>query len=414
MTTLHSRRKRRELARERLQMASKGLLQPGSPNARRKSTVSLSLTMAEVDEMVAAAEAEQPMSAGLEPRPGGLDLLLNQLHTLTIVFTKLAFPVPYLFAAGSPIATFLTMRGASAQPTDPCHGPHLLPPNTRVFNIFHSVDPLAYRLEPLIFSSERQPAVPVGPWPPKAPSLLSTTLALESVSKAADSLLSKLTSSLRSSNSSKPDDATVVEVVGSKDNGNGSAVALASSVAASASATPSPPPLDSSSASDGLFSRLKSSLRTSAPKSENVGPATKVAATATAAVAATAMPGAEAAENVEPTNKDEFEAMVPPGTLKKRTSGSSKCSVYPLFTTSLVGRLDFVLDESVAKSAQPMQYMRLTTSHTHYFYRFDILYFITQVLIHHTPGAEMPAEPETTAPPKEAPSKDVDGTIDPV
>ncbi len=55
----------------------------------------------------------------------------GKLHAHSIVFSRLAFPVAHLFAAGSPIAIFLMMRGASAQRTDPCHGPHLLPPKTR-------------------------------------------------------------------------------------------------------------------------------------------------------------------------------------------------------------------------------------------------------------------------------------------
>ncbi|CAI2336705.1 unnamed protein product [Caenorhabditis sp. 36 PRJEB53466] len=63
-----------------------------------------------------------------------------------ILLTKeeqLDFKVKYLFAVGSPLGVFLTMRGGSS--TD------LLSAATnveRVFNIFHPYDPVAYRLEP--------------------------------------------------------------------------------------------------------------------------------------------------------------------------------------------------------------------------------------------------------------------------
>lgn len=56
---------------------------------------------------------------------------------------QLDFKVKYLFAVGSPLGVFLTMRGGSS--TD------LLSAATnveRVFNIFHPYDPVAYRLEP--------------------------------------------------------------------------------------------------------------------------------------------------------------------------------------------------------------------------------------------------------------------------
>lgn len=146
--------------------------------------MSVSLTLPDADELMEAKAADTTVF----PRRAG------QLHAHTIVFSKLAFPVAHLFAAGSPIATFLTMRGASAVQDDPCHGPHLLPPRTRVFNLYHSVDPLAYRMEPLLIKGELEPPVVVDPWPRKEPSILSASLALESISKAADSFFSHFTS----------------------------------------------------------------------------------------------------------------------------------------------------------------------------------------------------------------------------
>ncbi|CAB3404688.1 unnamed protein product [Caenorhabditis bovis] len=56
---------------------------------------------------------------------------------------QLDFKVKYMFAVGSPLGVFLTMRGAVS--TD------LLPKTSnveRIFNIFHPYDPVAYRLEP--------------------------------------------------------------------------------------------------------------------------------------------------------------------------------------------------------------------------------------------------------------------------
>uniref|UniRef100_A0A8R1DZ92 DDHD domain-containing protein n=2 Tax=Caenorhabditis japonica TaxID=281687 RepID=A0A8R1DZ92_CAEJA len=56
---------------------------------------------------------------------------------------QLDFKVKYLFAVGSPLGVFLTMRGGDSS--------DLLSSATnceRVFNIFHPYDPVAYRLEP--------------------------------------------------------------------------------------------------------------------------------------------------------------------------------------------------------------------------------------------------------------------------
>ncbi|EFP08155.1 CRE-IPLA-1 protein [Caenorhabditis remanei] len=66
------------------------------------------------------------------------------IHKLLVTNEEqLNFKVKYLFAVGSPLGVFLTMRGGAS--TD------LLSKTTnveRVFNIFHPYDPVAYRLEP--------------------------------------------------------------------------------------------------------------------------------------------------------------------------------------------------------------------------------------------------------------------------
>ncbi|OQR87992.1 hypothetical protein ACHHYP_07718 [Achlya hypogyna] len=57
---------------------------------------------------------------------------------------QLAFATDTFFAFGSPIGLFLALRGN-------IHGQDLVLPNcTHVYNIYHPLDPVAYRLEPLI------------------------------------------------------------------------------------------------------------------------------------------------------------------------------------------------------------------------------------------------------------------------
>ena len=61
--------------------------------------------------------------------------------------TLLPFTVDYLFTLGSPLGLFLTVR-------PPQDGEALeLPHGTRLYNIFHPYDPVAYRLEPLLLRS---------------------------------------------------------------------------------------------------------------------------------------------------------------------------------------------------------------------------------------------------------------------
>ncbi|CAK6966933.1 phospholipase DDHD1 [Scomber scombrus] len=80
--------------------------------------------------------------------------LENQLETLEASKPSappaLKFKVENFFCMGSPLAVFLALRGI--RPGTSCHQDHILPTSicSRLFNVFHPTDPVAYRLEPLI------------------------------------------------------------------------------------------------------------------------------------------------------------------------------------------------------------------------------------------------------------------------
>ncbi|EDO37134.1 predicted protein [Nematostella vectensis] len=65
-----------------------------------------------------------------------------------VKYPKLAFKPFALFALGSPIGMFMTVRGVDQVGPD-----FKLPTCQKVFNIFHPFDPVAYRLEPLVDST---------------------------------------------------------------------------------------------------------------------------------------------------------------------------------------------------------------------------------------------------------------------
>ncbi|XP_063764517.1 phospholipase DDHD1 isoform X2 [Eleginops maclovinus] len=83
-----------------------------------------------------------------------LQELENQLLTLEAskppARPALKFNVENFFCMGSPLAVFLALRGI--RPGTSCHQDHILPTSmcSRLFNVFHPTDPVAYRLEPLI------------------------------------------------------------------------------------------------------------------------------------------------------------------------------------------------------------------------------------------------------------------------
>ncbi|XP_008308394.1 phospholipase DDHD1-like [Cynoglossus semilaevis] len=83
-----------------------------------------------------------------------LRLLETQLLTLKASKPSappaLKFMVENFFCMGSPLAVFLALRGI--RPGTNCHQDHILPTSicSRLFNVFHPTDPVAYRLEPLV------------------------------------------------------------------------------------------------------------------------------------------------------------------------------------------------------------------------------------------------------------------------
>lgn len=108
---------------------------------------------------------------------------------LNVQYKRINFRVDRLFCLGSPVALFLSLRGASADAESPHHGPHLLPRAVRTYNIFHQMDPIAYRLEPLIFSKDKAPETPAA-----VPRFAASTMA--QVRKAASSFMSAVRRSL--------------------------------------------------------------------------------------------------------------------------------------------------------------------------------------------------------------------------
>uniref|UniRef100_A0AAQ6ABM8 DDHD domain-containing protein n=1 Tax=Amphiprion ocellaris TaxID=80972 RepID=A0AAQ6ABM8_AMPOC len=72
------------------------------------------------------------------------------LFVTRVIFAPFAFQVENFFCMGSPLAVFLALRGI--RPGSSCHQDHILPTSicSRLFNVFHPTDPVAYRLEPLI------------------------------------------------------------------------------------------------------------------------------------------------------------------------------------------------------------------------------------------------------------------------
>lgn len=69
-------------------------------------------------------------------------------------YGKLDCKVESLFTLGSPVGLFMTLRGASAATGSRCRGSQLLPPTVRLYNLFHALDPVAYRVEPLVLDDD--------------------------------------------------------------------------------------------------------------------------------------------------------------------------------------------------------------------------------------------------------------------
>lgn len=71
------------------------------------------------------------------------------------VYSKINFPVDNLFCLGSPLGVFLALRGARAHAEPPEIFQHI---RFRLFNVFHPMDAVAYRLEPLLHYIPQEPA----------------------------------------------------------------------------------------------------------------------------------------------------------------------------------------------------------------------------------------------------------------
>lgn len=152
-----------------MMLSSEDLKELGIPMGPRKKIVELiSRERANVeriksnhqklqDEVTAKSEKEKQqkeMIASLEQ--SGLKMVpysvsrghLSGTGQSLVEYPTLDFTPENLFAVGSPIALFLTVRGVDAIGPD-----FALPSCQRFFNVFHPYDPVAYRIEPLIDAS---------------------------------------------------------------------------------------------------------------------------------------------------------------------------------------------------------------------------------------------------------------------
>ncbi|XP_022287855.2 triacylglycerol hydrolase DDHD2-like isoform X2 [Crassostrea virginica] len=104
-----------------------------------------------IREQVAAElkEAKAAQDRSLTPSSSSVsvEFLLGPAGTgqPSVKYPKLNFRPSILYALGSPIGIFLSARGVNNIGED-----FTLPTCSRVFNIFHPFDPVAYRLEPLV------------------------------------------------------------------------------------------------------------------------------------------------------------------------------------------------------------------------------------------------------------------------
>lgn len=108
----------------------------GSGHADKNETHSLSLGMRN--------EHHTPTTNAVDYRH--FDVGIGQV---SIDFPQLAFHPQAFFAMGSPIGMFLTVRGLKR--IDPNYS---FPTCKSFYNIFHPFDPVAYRIEPMIFSQD--------------------------------------------------------------------------------------------------------------------------------------------------------------------------------------------------------------------------------------------------------------------
>ncbi|KAK9400814.1 SEC23-interacting protein [Crotalus adamanteus] len=104
----------------------------------------------------ASSEPTIPQEASKRKRPFGasvssahIDYEFFEMGTgqVSVVYNTLDFEPDIFFALGSPIGVFLTVRGV-----EKIDESYRLPTCKGFFNIYHPLDPVAYRLEPMIIS----------------------------------------------------------------------------------------------------------------------------------------------------------------------------------------------------------------------------------------------------------------------
>lgn len=105
-------------------------------------------------ESVPPAAAEAPLDTSVKSPPGGnafssIHVNYNYFEVgtgqVSVVYKALDFEPVNFFALGSPIGMFLTVRGV-----EKIEETYQLPTCKGFFNVYHPLDPVAYRIEPLI------------------------------------------------------------------------------------------------------------------------------------------------------------------------------------------------------------------------------------------------------------------------
>ncbi|OWK07556.1 SEC23IP [Cervus elaphus hippelaphus] len=118
--------------------------------AKRRLPLGASVSSVRVDYEAFEVGTGQAMLASVNVELWVLVVLDSPLHSfitieVSVVYSTLDFEPEIFFALGSPIGMFLTIRGV-----DRIDENYRLPTCKGFFNIYHPLDPVAYRLEPMI------------------------------------------------------------------------------------------------------------------------------------------------------------------------------------------------------------------------------------------------------------------------
>ncbi|XP_043568642.1 SEC23-interacting protein isoform X1 [Chiloscyllium plagiosum] len=131
--------------------------------AKERKTVLEALKKAQQEEMQKSKDGIDQMNSLTAEKQLGLKKMLSYTGTtissvtvhydhfeagagqVSVVYPALDFKPDNFFALGSPIGMFLTMRGL-----EKIDESYQLPTCKRFFNIYHPLDPVAYRMEPMI------------------------------------------------------------------------------------------------------------------------------------------------------------------------------------------------------------------------------------------------------------------------